>query len=179
MAIFIIIRGAVGILVLVISRLSTRTSTNALRAWNHLVRYWGRVIAVGRGGCFHRDFDPHSVSRPRFLHGDFVLARWTCLSQQASYRGAKPATPATFRVPGCRRICRCDWPCRPADHRAKCAVPCATAADAMRSGRVKTSKPSFRATATSVMPAASATLAASAVGAETAAMTGAPIAAVF
>ena len=49
----------------------------------------------------------------------------------------------------------------------------------MRSGCVKTSKPSARAIAASVMPAASAIRTASAVGAETATISGAPIAAVF
>jgi hypothetical protein len=87
--------------------------------------------------------------------------------------------PLRGRVPGSRRIFRFNWPCKPADYHATWAVPCATAADAMRSGWVKISKPSERAMATSVMPAASAILTASAVGAETATMTGAPIAAVF
>ena len=49
----------------------------------------------------------------------------------------------------------------------------------MRPGWVNISNPSLRAIAASVMPAASAVRTASAVGAETATMTGAPIAAVF
>ena len=49
----------------------------------------------------------------------------------------------------------------------------------MRCGCVKISKPSLRAIATSVMPAASAVRTASAVGAETATISGAPMTAVF
>ena len=49
----------------------------------------------------------------------------------------------------------------------------------MRCGCVKTSKPSFLAMATRVMPALSAIRTASAVGADTATITGAPIAADF
>ncbi len=49
----------------------------------------------------------------------------------------------------------------------------------IRCGWVKISKPSLRATAISVMPAASAVRTASAVGADTATMTGMPMAAAF
>ena len=71
---------------------------------------------------------------------------------------------------GWRRTCQSDWP-----YRRACQATWATCSRVIRSGWAKISKPSPRAIPISVMPAASAVRTASAVGADIATITGAPI----
>src|ERR1700691_6025356 len=88
-----------------------------------------------------------------------------------------PSRQRLVPVPDSQRTWRFDWPCTPACQATWVTV--SLLVSLMRCGWVKTSKPSLRATAASVIPAALAVRTASAVGAETATISGAPITAVF
>src|SRR5450756_506288 len=111
----------------------------------------------------------------RLRRPDAPESRRACADPKTSgYARQCPAPPC--HVPGYEKICRFDWPYRSGGQATCVLIPRATTAALIRCGWLNTSNPSLRAIAASVMPAASAIRTAKAVGADTATISGAPIA---